>query len=69
MKNKFSDWYAGVFDAQLRDGTDPHVDTRISALKPLHAKWLTETLGDLKQQTDLIVSCWHQAQIFVQVAP
>ena len=67
IKNLFTEWYStkvtDVLDAGEDINKDLKVDLRMSALKPLHAKWLVEAFNQLKDRYDIILRGWDQTGI------
>ena len=56
-KRHFTNWYAGEIEKGLREGKevkDVKVDFRLSAIKPIHAKWLMDVHAIMNEKSDLI---------------
>ena len=72
VSSKFNEWYAERVSKQLMNGKAPgdvKVSLKLNDLKPLHAKWIVEMYGYLKQQNSsnvlkrlgyLKLSRWHK---------
>ena len=66
VSHKFNTWYVDRVSEQLRKGVAPgdvKVSTRLSDLKPLHARWIVEMFDYLKQQNESIVNGFDKAGI------
>ena len=66
MKSLFEDWYADEVAKQLEENevNDVNVDMRLSVVKPIHAKWLVQSLQKLSGEKELIKRGWVQAGIY-----
>ena len=70
LSSKFNEWYAERVSKQLMNGKAPgHVKVllKLSDLKPLHAKWIVEMYGYLKQQKESVVKGFEKAGILEAV--
>ena len=70
VSSKFNEWYAERVSKQLMNGKAPgdvKVSLRLSDLKPLHAKWIVEMYGYLKQQKESVVKGFEKAGILEAV--
>ena len=64
LKTKFQLWYAGNITQQLKaKSTIEPADLRLSIMKPLGAKWLIETVEEMKQRKDVIINGFCNAGI------
>ena len=57
LRNKAQEWYAEQVQSQVRNGIAPtnvSVDIRISVLKPLHAKWVTQFYDYIRNENYII---------------
>ena len=66
VSSKFNEWYAERVSKQLMNGKAPgdvKVSLKLSDLKPLHAKWIVEMYGYLKQQKESVVKGFEKAGI------
>ena len=59
MRDKFISWYSG----HIAKDPERRVDLKLSTIKPIHAKWMIDVLGNLKGQSDLIKSGFAKAGI------
>ena len=58
VTNKYNTWFSDEVAAQLRNGTDPadvNVSTKLSDMKPLHARWISDLYQHLRGQKDIIM--------------
>ena len=70
VSSKFNEWYAERVSKQLMNGKAPgdvKVSLKLSDLKPLHAKWIVEMYGYLKQQKESVVKGFEKAGILEAV--
>ena len=70
VSSKFNEWYAERVSKQLMNGKAPgdlKVSLKLSDLKPLHAKWIVEMYGYLKQQKESVVKGFEKAVILEAV--
>ena len=66
LNNKFSEWYAEQIRKQLDRGIDVYdvkIDTTLTVMKPIHAKWVIGLYDNLRNSRDMIVKCFEQAGI------
>ena len=57
LKRSFQSWYSDQVSKQLQDGRQPEdikVDTKLSIMKPLGARWITSAYDYLRSQSDII---------------
>ena len=67
LKRQFTHWYAGEIEKGLREGKeveDVKVDFRLSAIKPIHAKWLMDVHAIMNEKSDLILDGFRKSGIF-----
>ena len=67
IKCQFTHWYAGNIEKGLREGKeveDVKVDIRLSAIKPIHAKWLVDVHAIMNEKSDLILNGFRKSGIF-----
>ena len=60
-------WYAGEIEKGLREGKeveDVKVDFRLSAIKPIRAKWLMDVHAIMNEKSDLILDGFRKSRIF-----
>lgn len=64
MKGEFSDWYSSVVyqNLDIKKSSSP-VDLRLSALKPLGAKWLIKAHGYLQSNNEIIANGFKAAGV------
>ena len=55
LSSRYQDWYA---EKVLKK-----VDTHLSRIKPLHAKWIADMFKFMKESKDLIISRFRKAHI------
>ena len=70
VSSKFNEWYAERVSKQLMNGKasgDVKVSLKLTDLKPLHAKWIVEMYGYLKQQKESVVKGFEKAGILETV--
>ena len=70
VSSKFNEWYAERVSKQLMNGKaagDVKVSLKLSDLKLLHAKWIVEMYGYLKQQIESVVKGFEKAGILEAV--
>ena len=59
-------WYSPEIEKQIKEGKKTHeinVDTRISIMNPLHAKWVVSFYGYMKNQGDIALTGWRKSNI------
>ena len=58
LKSSFQKWYASEIQKQIKDVAEGSpltpVDTRISVIKPLHAKWLMDAYDYIKSKPKIV---------------
>ena len=66
IAEKYQDWYAKKVLQQLSRGVATHnvkVDVKLSIMKPLHAKWITEMYHHLKRSKQIEISGFRNVHI------
>ena len=66
IADKYQDWSAEKVLQQLNRGIAAHdvnVDVKLSIMKPLQAKWITEMYHDLKRSKQIVISGFRKAHI------
>ena len=63
MRSKFQKWYGNVIYQQLQDGITENVDTRMSIMKPLAARWMISCFDYLVSHPELAVNGFRAAGI------
>ena len=64
---QFTHWYAGEIEKGLREGKeveDVKVDFHLSAIKPIHAKWLMDVHAIMNEKSNLILDGFRKSGIF-----
>jgi len=70
LSSAFNSWYADQVASALAKGQSAEeftVDTRLSHLKPLHARWLLSAIEDLRGKKDQLLKGWELSGISVAV--
>ena len=66
LRRCFAEWYSQQVSIQLEAGTQVEnvkINTRLSVLKEIGAKWLTSAFDYIKSHTDIIVNGFVKAGI------
>ena len=66
LKEKFAKWYADQVTTQLSGGTEVYaidIKMQLSALKPIHARWLISLYDHFRNQKELIKKAFEKAGI------
>jgi len=66
LNQKFSDWYSQQVTKQLSNGVniyDVKIETGLTVMKPIHAKWIIGLYDHLRNSTELIRKGFKQAGI------
>ena len=66
LKKEFQEWYAKKVQAQLDSGRnvyDISVDTKLSVIKPLHARWLISLYDNLRNKENMINKAFEMSSI------
>ena len=66
LRSSFQHWYSEQISKQLREGKeqeDVKVDTRLSVMKPLGAKWITSAYDYLRSQSGIVHGGFVEAGI------
>ena len=66
LRNSFQTWYSEQVPIQLQEGKEPEdvkVDTRLSVMKPLSAKWITAAYDHLRSDSGFVHSGFVEAGI------
>ena len=70
LRSNFQAWYSEQVSKQLQDGKEPEdvkVDTQLSIMKPLGAKWITSAYDYLRRETSIIHSGFVKASIVAAI--
>ena len=66
LRDKAQIWYAEQVQAQISKGIAPEsvsVDLKISILKPIHAKWVTQYYDHIHTNEDIVKNGWRRSGI------
>ena len=66
IQNKYNDWFAEQVSTQLRNGKDPadvKVSSKLSDLKPLHARWVVDWYHYVQDEKQMIINGFDSAGI------
>ena len=66
IQNKYNDWFANQIFTQLQNGKDPtdvKISSKLSNLKPLHAKWIVDWYNHVIKEKEMIVRGFNSAGI------
>ena len=70
VQNKYNDGFAEQVFTQLQNGKDPtdvKILSKLSALKPIHARWIVDWYNHVIKVTEMIVRGFNSAGISVAV--
>ena len=70
LQNQAQKWYSEQVQAQIVNGIEADkvsVDLRISVLKPLHAKWVTQFYDYMQVNKEIIIKGWKRSGISVSL--
>lgn len=59
-------WYSKEIEKQVKEGKQSHeikVDTRVSVVKPLHAKWVVSFYDYMNGHPEIVMSGWRKSKI------
>ena len=71
LRSKFRSWYADEVSKELEKGKKPEdvtVDTRMSVVKEISAKWIVSAYDYLKSKPDIIINGFKKAGIVGAIA-
>ena len=66
LRRSFQSWYSEQVSKQLEEGKEPEdvkVDTRLTIMKPLGAKWLTSAYDYLRSESGIVRGGFIEAGI------
>ena len=66
LRDKAQTWYAEQVQVQIDKGIAPEnvaVDLKISILKPLHARWVTQYYDHIRTNKDVVKNGWRRSGI------
>ena len=66
LRREAQSWHSLQIDKQMKEGKKAHeinVDTRISIMKPLHAKWVFSFYDYMKNHSDIVLARWRKSKI------
>ena len=58
IQNKYNDWFADQIFTQLQNGKDPtdvKISSKLSDLKPIHARWIVDWYNHVIKEKEMIV--------------
>ena len=58
IQNKYNDWFADQVFTQLQNGKDPtdvKIPSKLSDLKPIHARWIVDWYNHVIKEKEMIV--------------
>lgn len=70
IKDCFIEFYADKVSAAMRDGKHPddiNIDLKMTAMKPLHARWMLHSFDKIKCQNELFTKGWDKAGILKHI--
>ena len=71
LNGKFEAWYSQQVTMPLNEGSDVcaiNITLNLSAMKPIHARWLVSFYDHMQNQVDLIKQSFYMAGIYVAIA-
>ena len=66
IQNKYYDWFADQVLTQLQNGKDPPdvtILSKLSDLKPIHARWIVDCCNHVIKEKEMIVRGLNSAGI------
>ena len=66
IQNKYNGWFADQVFTQLQDGKDPidvKISSKLSNLKPIHARWIVDWYNHVIKEKGMIVRRFYSACI------
>ena len=66
LRREAQPWHSLQIEKQMKEGKKAHeinVDTRISIMKPLHAKWVVLFYDYTKNHSDIVLAGWRKSKI------
>ena len=66
LDDKAKIWYTKQVQAQISNGTAPKsvsLYLKISILKPIHVKWVTQYYDHIRTDEDVVTNGWHRSGI------
>ena len=66
LRREAQPWHFLQIEKQMKEGKKAHeinVDTRISIMKPLHAKWVVLFYDYTKNHSDIVLAEWRKSKI------
>ena len=70
IQNQYNDWFADQVFTQLQNGRDPtdaKISSKLSDLKPMHARWIVNWYNHVIKEKEMIVRWYNSAGISVTV--
>ena len=62
LKRKFENWYAEQVTKEIEKGVNVfsvNIETKLSIVKPLHARWLISFYDHMQNNRQMIINGWH----------
>ena len=66
FRKESQEWFTSQVQLQIENGVTPEevkVDTKISILKPLHAKWVRSFYDKMQSRPDIVLRRWKRSGI------
>ena len=66
IQNKYNDWFADQVFTQLQNGKDPtdvKISSKLSDLKPIHARWIVDWYNHVIKEKEMIVRGFNSVRI------
>ena len=66
LRREAQPWHSLQIEKQMKEGKKAHeinVDTRISIMTPLHAKWVVLFYDYMKNHSDMVLAGWRKSKI------
>ena len=66
IQNKYNDWFADQVFTQLQNGKDPtdvKISSKLSDLKPIHARWIVDWYNHVIKEKEMIVRGFNSTGI------
>ena len=66
LRNEALTWYPAKIVEKMKEGKRPHeikVGTHLTAVKPLHEKWITKLFDYICSKPDILHNGWEKSQM------
>ena len=66
LRNEAQTWFSSQIAEKIKEGKLPYeikVGTRLTVVKPLHAKWVTKFFDYIRSKPDIVRSGWEKSKI------